>query len=165
MRLCHYHLSLLDKKKVFASFQTCTTTTDVEKRTPQPTGGILAKAVNRIKLSSLTPKSQPARGCFHPGAGSLAREHLSVGKAQPITGRQMISAMLTYIWPADDSAVRKRVTVAVGLLISAKLLNVAVPFMFKYGVDTLNAGSALNMTTPSDTVLTVATSLLLGCKK
>ncbi|KAF2893241.1 hypothetical protein ILUMI_12932 [Ignelater luminosus] len=143
-------------------FRTCTTTTDVEKRTPQPRGGILAKAVNRIRLASLAPKSQPARGCFHPGAGSLAREQLSVGKTQSVTGRQMISAMLTYIWPADDSAVRKRVTVAVGLLISAKLLNVAVPFMFKYGVDTLNAGGALNMNTPPEAVLTVATSLLLG---
>lgn len=76
----------------------------------------------------------------------------------------MIQAMLQYIWPPDDKAIRKRVMLAVQLLIGAKLLNVAVPFIFKYGVDALNTGGTLNMNTPSDTVLTVATSLLIGCK-
>ncbi|KAJ9573620.1 hypothetical protein L9F63_008961, partial [Diploptera punctata] len=70
----------------------------------------------------------------------------------------------------DDAAVRKRVCVALGLLAGAKVLNVGVPFLFKFAVDHLNqslpataAGDAyLNMATAPDTVLTVATTLLIG---
>lgn len=76
----------------------------------------------------------------------------------------MIAAMLKYIWPSDDPIIRNRVKTAVGLLIGAKMLNVCVPFIFKYSVDYLNAGQSLTMTTPQDTILTVVTSLLLGCK-
>ncbi|XP_076168822.1 ATP binding cassette subfamily B member 7 isoform X2 [Ptiloglossa arizonensis] len=81
----------------------------------------------------------------------------------------MIKAMLRYIWPEDDPRIRKRVMVAVGLLIGAKVLTVAVPFIFKYGVDTLNAHSIatsgdaiLSLGTAPETVATVATSLLIG---
>lgn len=43
-------------------------------------------------------------------------------------------------------------------------MNVTVPFIFKYSVDYLNAGAALNMDTAPQTVATVAISLLLGCR-
>lgn len=85
-----------------------------------------------------------------------------MGNQAPVTGREMIVAMLQYIWPRDDKAIRTRVSVAVGLLIAAKLMNVAVPFTFKYAVDYLNMGGTLNMSTAPDTVLTVTTSILLG---
>lgn len=59
-----------------------------------------------------------------------------------------------------------------GLLIGAKVLNVLVPFIFKYAVDALNThtatinGSAImDLTTAPATVATVATSLLVGCKR
>ena len=51
---------------------------------------------------------------------------------------------------------------AIGLLVGAKLLNVSVPFLFKYGVDTFNTAGSLG--TPPETVATVATSILIGCK-
>ena len=62
--------------------------------------------------------------------------------------------------------------VALGLLAGAKMLNVAVPFTFKYAVDHLNQalpptakGEAyLNMASAPDTVLTVAVTMLIGCK-
>lgn len=61
--------------------------------------------------------------------------------------------------------------IAVGLLVGAKVLNVLVPFIFKYAIDILNAhtaamsGSAMmDLTTAPATVATVATSLLVGCK-
>lgn len=77
----------------------------------------------------------------------------------------MIGAMLKYIWPSDDAMVRNRVKTALGLLIGAKMLNVCVPFIFKYSVDYLNSSHTLAMTTPQETIIAVATSLLLGCKK
>lgn len=67
---------------------------------------------------------------------------------------------------------RKRVKIAVALLAGAKCLNVCVPIIFKNAVDTLNSISAqagseavLGMGTAPETVTTVATALLLGCKE
>lgn len=71
----------------------------------------------------------------------------------------------------DDPDIRKRVKIAIGLLVGAKVLNVFVPFIFKYAVDTLNAHTAaatgtaaMGLATAPATVATVATSLLVGCK-
>ncbi|KOX77977.1 ATP-binding cassette sub-family B member 7, mitochondrial [Melipona quadrifasciata] len=81
----------------------------------------------------------------------------------------MIKAMLRYIWPEDNPDIRKRVKIAIGLLVGAKVLNVGVPFIFKYTIDSLNThhmaatGNAiLSLGSASDTVATVATSLLIG---
>lgn len=71
--------------------------------------------------------------------------------------------MLQYIWPKDNKSVRDRVTLAVGLLIGAKLLNVSVPFIFKYSIDYLNSAGTLNLETAPATVATYATTLLIGC--
>lgn len=67
----------------------------------------------------------------------------------------------------DDPEIRKRVKIAVGLLVGAKVLNVLVPFIFKYVVDVLNThtdSAVMDLTTAPATVATVATSLLVGCK-
>ncbi|XP_055686386.1 iron-sulfur clusters transporter ABCB7, mitochondrial isoform X2 [Lutzomyia longipalpis] len=76
-----------------------------------------------------------------------------------VTPTDMIKAMMSYIWPKDDAFIRKRVVISLGLLASAKLLNVGVPFLFKGAVDAL---SVLNVSTPADTALTLTTSLLIG---
>lgn len=164
------YYSILSRHRDKTKTQSCCVATsksnskNTECQNPKKAGGVLARNLQRIKSFSFLPKSQQTRQCFHPGASVLSREDLSVTEKAPITSKQMISAMLQYIWPADDPAIRKRVSVAVGLLVGAKLLNVAVPFMFKYSVDYLNAGGTLNMTTAPETVATVVTSLLIGCK-
>uniref|UniRef100_A0A7G3A8A8 Iron-sulfur clusters transporter ABCB7, mitochondrial n=1 Tax=Lutzomyia longipalpis TaxID=7200 RepID=A0A7G3A8A8_LUTLO len=76
-----------------------------------------------------------------------------------VTPTDMIKAMMSYIWPKDDAFIRKRVVISLGLLASAKLLNVGVPFLSKGAVDAL---SVLNVSTPADTALTLTTSLLIG---
>lgn len=121
----------------------------------------MAKAVQRINI--FKPKSTPSRGCFHPGASMLSRDSIKIPDQREVSGRDMINAMLRYIWPSDDPQIRHRVKVALGLLVGAKSLNVCVPFTFKYAVDYLNTGNTLAMTSPSETIITVATSLLLGC--
>lgn len=134
-----------------------------KETTPKASGGILAKTLNRIAALPIV-RSQPARGCFHPGATVLSRDSIKIQTKEPVTGTQMIVAMLQYIWPKEDKAVRDRVKLAVGLLIGAKVLNVAVPFLFKYSVDYLNVGGQLNVETAASTASTVAISLLLGCR-
>ena len=66
----------------------------------------------------------------------------------------------------DNPEIRKRVTMAMGLLVSAKLLNVGVPFLFKFAVDHLNAhlDSPLTMVDPQSTAMSVTVALLIGCK-
>ncbi|XP_011140678.1 ATP-binding cassette sub-family B member 7, mitochondrial [Harpegnathos saltator] len=122
-------------------------------------------------VASLTGSKpgQQKRNCFHPGVSSLSRDAIDLQDKPEITSTDMLKAMLKYIWPEDDPEIRKRVKIAVGLLVGAKVLNVIVPFTFKYAVDFLNThsvattGSAvIGLTTAPATVATVATSLLVG---
>ncbi|XP_071440585.1 iron-sulfur clusters transporter ABCB7, mitochondrial isoform X2 [Hetaerina americana] len=110
-------------------------------------------------------------GCFHPHSVHLSGTQPRVGlpEEKKVTGMEMVKSMLSYIWPKDDPSIKNRVMLAVGLLVGAKLMNVAVPFIFKYTVDGLNAamtsseaGPILSMDSAPETVMAVATSLLLG---
>ncbi|KAI9277622.1 P-loop containing nucleoside triphosphate hydrolase protein [Sporodiniella umbellata] len=51
----------------------------------------------------------------------------------------IIKQLMKYIWPKNDTGVKARVIIALGLLVGGKLLNVQVPFFFKNVVDSLNA--------------------------
>lgn len=47
-----------------------------------------------------------------------------------------------------------------------QITNIIVPFMFKYAVDSLNqmSGHMLNLSDAPNTVVTMATAVLIGCK-
>lgn len=79
-------------------------------------------------------------------------------------GRDMLRAMVEYIWPKDNPEVKRRVLLALGLLVGAKVLNISVPFFFKYSIDYLNelSGNRLNLETPEETIGTIVISLLIG---
>lgn len=51
---------------------------------------------------------------------------------------KIISSLLRYLWPKDKPWVKFRVVSALSLLITAKLLNVQVPFFFKSIIDQMN---------------------------
>ncbi|XP_078068026.1 iron-sulfur clusters transporter ABCB7, mitochondrial isoform X3 [Mustelus asterias] len=72
--------------------------------------------------------------------------------------------MFTHVWPKDRPDLRARVAISLGLLGGAKLMNIMVPFMFKYAVDELNqmSGSVLNLNDATSTVITMATAVLIG---
>ena len=76
----------------------------------------------------------------------------------------MLRAMVQYVWPKDNPAIKRRVMLALGLLVGSKLLNISVPFCFKYSIDYLNQlpGNRLNLETPEDTIITIVFSLLVG---
>jgi len=57
---------------------------------------------------------------------------------------------------------RKRVMVAVGFLVGAKVVNICVPVLFKLGVDSL--GPVADLTNAVDTVSTFTFAVLIGCK-
>ena len=106
----------------------------------------------------------PKRGCFHPGVTNIARNTIKAsGNKEKMTGRDMLKVMIDYVWPKSNPGVRVRVTFALSLLIGAKLLNVAVPFLFKDIIDTLNkaTGSQLNMSDPNHVIGTFIIALVV----
>lgn len=74
----------------------------------------------------------------------------------------MMKSLTAYIWPADEPKIRKTVLTSLGILVSAKLLNTTVPFIFSSVVDGLNTSQALHLDTPEVAVVTLVTSTLLG---
>ncbi|XP_012261385.2 iron-sulfur clusters transporter ABCB7, mitochondrial isoform X1 [Athalia rosae] len=112
---------------------------------------------------------QQKRNCFHPGTSNIGSEVINFQDKPPVTSKDMLKGMLSYIWPKDDPTIKKRVQLAMGLLVGAKLMNVCVPFLFKNAIDTLNthavAGGGeplLSLGTAPETIATVGTSLLIG---
>ncbi|KAK7682571.1 Iron-sulfur clusters transporter atm1, mitochondrial [Cerrena zonata] len=69
----------------------------------------------------------------------------------------IIKRLAKHIWPKDDWSTRGRVIAGIALLVSAKLLNVQVPILFKSIIDSLNVELTAN-----STVWIVAGSLILG---
>ncbi|KAG4066321.1 hypothetical protein HA402_000545 [Bradysia odoriphaga] len=82
-----------------------------------------------------------------------------VAGAPDISSKDMLTAMMSYIWPKDDAMIRKRVVLSLSLLIASKVANVGVPFLFKSAVDGLNV---LSMATAPEAVLASTVSLLIG---
>ncbi|XP_066571052.1 iron-sulfur clusters transporter ABCB7, mitochondrial [Amia ocellicauda] len=103
------------------------------------------------------------RTCWHGHAGGgLNADPKNVLK-EVHTGK-ILAAMLSYVWPKDRPDLRARVALSLGLLASAKVTNIVVPFMFKYAVDSLNqmSGNMLNLSDAPNTVATMATAVLIG---
>ncbi|XP_028165194.1 ATP-binding cassette sub-family B member 7, mitochondrial isoform X1 [Ostrinia furnacalis] len=137
-------------------------------------GGDTAKNVlaavlaNKPKTGKI-PVGIQKRDCFHPGASVLSREDINLGDAKPVSGVDMFRGMLEYVWPKDNAMIRNRVMLSLSLLFGAKVMNVSVPFLFKYAVDEVNmatatpAGDALfGMATVPQALGTAAFSLLIG---
>ncbi|XP_026318644.1 ATP-binding cassette sub-family B member 7, mitochondrial isoform X2 [Hyposmocoma kahamanoa] len=81
----------------------------------------------------------------------------------------MVRGMLAYVWPKENKMIRDRVMLSLSLLFGAKIMNVTVPFLFKYAVDEVNAATVtstgdalLGMATVPQAIGTTAFSLLLG---
>ena len=112
-----------------------------------------------LKNGRLLPQ---VRNCFHPGASNFGADTMD-GKLQnkdKVTNKDMVKALAGYIWPADNPKVRQRVSVALGLLVGAKLVNTSVPILFKQAVDVL--GTVPDVSTNTATAGTLALTLVIG---
>lgn len=45
------------------------------------------------------------RNCFHPGASALSRDYVGVA-AKDVTGREMLGALASHVWPKVSRGVR-----------------------------------------------------------
>uniref|UniRef100_A0A8D2D3W4 Iron-sulfur clusters transporter ABCB7, mitochondrial n=1 Tax=Sciurus vulgaris TaxID=55149 RepID=A0A8D2D3W4_SCIVU len=103
------------------------------------------------------------RKCWHGHAGGGLHTDPKEG-LKDVDTRKIIKAMLSYVWPKDRPDLRARVAISLGFLGGAKAMNIVVPFMFKYAVDSLNqmSGNMLNLSDAPNTVATMATAVLIG---
>ncbi|XP_075394991.1 iron-sulfur clusters transporter ABCB7, mitochondrial [Tenrec ecaudatus] len=103
------------------------------------------------------------RTCWHGHAGGGLHTDPKEG-LKDVDTRQIIKAMLSYVWPKDRPDLRARVAISLGFLAGAKAMNIVVPFMFKHAVDSLNqmSGSMLNLSDAPSTVATMAVTVLIG---
>eukprot|EP00055_Hartaetosiga_balthica_P008383 m.31044 g.31044 ORF g.31044 m.31044 type:complete len:775 (-) comp6273_c1_seq1:98-2422(-) len=78
------------------------------------------------------------------------------------TNVEIVSGLMKLLWPKKDMSVKVRVVIAVCLLISAKLLNVTVPFLFKDIVNILGDPTAAAAASPVLAIFTASSAMLIG---
>nr|QNH67873.1 ATP-binding cassette transporter subfamily B member 7 [Brachionus rotundiformis] len=89
----------------------------------------------------------------------------STSKPKPtMSTSEILLKLAQFIWPKNKTHIKIRVIVAVSLLIGSKLLNVAVPFLFKEIVDFLNKNAKLKDfgESASDKILITMMALIIG---
>jgi ABC-type transport system involved in Fe-S cluster assembly fused permease/ATPase subunit len=69
-------------------------------------------------------------------------------------GLRALKGLGPYLWPRDSVELRARVVVALALLVGGKLINIAIPFLYKAAVDALSV--------PHPGVIAVPVAVILG---
>lgn len=119
---------------------------------------------SRVLSSSRTldDTQKQQKRSWHPGHSTDIP--LGLNDNAEVGNTQIIKTMFGYIWPQDRPEIRNRVLASVTLLILAKVINVEVPFIFKYAIDHLNkhTGDLLAFSDPSSTVMTTSISLMVA---
>lgn len=140
----------ISNTSTLSSAATTTQSNDNAKKTKSKNGklgtNILSNVFSKRKKLPTTPVNQSS-------------STVDLYNGPEITSGEVIKAMMVYIWPKDNEMIRRRVALSLGLLVSAKALNVCVPFLFKAAVDNLNVLSTASV---PDTSLTICTSIILG---
>ncbi|KAH6557425.1 hypothetical protein KP509_1Z115500 [Ceratopteris richardii] len=98
--------------------------------------------------------------------GKSASSETTIGKPhdnleKPVADIRILQNLGSYLWPKDNTEFKVRLFISLGLLVAAKVLNVQVPFLFKYAVDDLSlsigaATSAAGAAASSSSMIAVA---------
>ncbi|KAI6604762.1 Iron-sulfur clusters transporter atm1, mitochondrial [Pyricularia oryzae] len=107
--------------------------------------------------SSSTGPGSPRSPAVTPSKDFLATPD-KTNQEQRKADWAIIKEMSHYLWPKDSFNTKMRVALAVSLLISAKVLNVQVPFYFKSIVDAMN----VDVGAMGGTAAAVAGSMILA---
>ncbi|CCH60491.1 hypothetical protein TBLA_0C07000 [Henningerozyma blattae CBS 6284] len=101
---------------------------------------LLIEKPSQLKTTTTNPKTEESKikSLKSNSETTIKAKSKLNSKAPTITELKIIRDLVKYIWPKGDNKVRIRVLIALLLLISAKLLNVQVPFFFKKTVDDMN---------------------------
>ena len=87
-----------------------------------------------------------------------------MSRKSPMKGAEIIRKLIEFVWPKNAAGVKIRVVIALSLLIGSKLVNVAVPFLFKEIVDFLNKNTPIKdfASTTSEKIVLAMIVLALG---
>jgi ATP-binding cassette subfamily B (MDR/TAP) protein 7 len=130
---------------------------DVHGQRPAP-GSHQALQVTKAAKPAIDPAKAKAK--VDKSMDPLLGERNLSNKEQRKADWTIIKEMTKYLWPKDNYGTRFRVGLSVALLLSAKLLNVQVPFYFKSIVDSMN----IDFAAVGGTATTVAGSMIMACK-
>jgi hypothetical protein len=90
-----------------------------------------------------------------------ARNGSNAPKTQ-MSATEIVRKLFRFVWPKDNRAIKIRVTVAMSLLLAAKLLSVAVPILFKQIVDFLNKNVNIKDESTQAKILYSVIALIIG---
>jgi ATP-binding cassette subfamily B (MDR/TAP) protein 7 len=124
---------------------------DAHGQRPPPGSKLAVEGTKAAKPANVPP---PAEVKTDP----LLQEQNLSNKAQRKADWAIMKEMSQYLWPKDNLGTRFRVGLSVGLLITAKILNVQVPFYFKSIVDSMN----IDFVAVGGTAWTVAGSMIVA---
>ena len=68
-------------------------------------------------------------------------------------GLRALKGLAPYLWPRDSLELRVRVILAVAFLVAAKLINIAIPLLYKHAVDALSGDRPAIIAVPVATIL------------
>ena len=112
-------------------------------------GRLQAQTILKRTFWTRIPQKQNKKYFFNILKAGFAREShegLNTGVAgtrKRISTGFMVKNMLKFVWPKGNARAKRLVIGALGLLIASKLINIAVPFIFKYAVDFINENTPI----------------------
>jgi ATP-binding cassette, subfamily B (MDR/TAP), member 7 len=113
-----------------------------------------AKAENAEKPAGEAPKGAAAAPAASSKAAGPKPENGDQANLKYSHWTEVLKTFAKHLWP-EDSGLRKRVVLAVGLLITSKLLNIQVPILFKQIIDALSV-------TNTDLAVVIPAAILIG---
>ncbi|KAJ8106320.1 hypothetical protein OPT61_g9612 [Boeremia exigua] len=128
---------------------------DVHGQRPAPGS---QQALQATKAAKPATSPATAKAKVEKAIDPLLGERNLSTKEQRKADWTIIKEMTKYLWPKDNYGTRFRVGLSVALLLSAKLLNVQVPFYFKSIVDSMN----IDFVAAGGTATTVAGSMIMA---
>lgn len=128
------------------------------KVTESPPGRTEAAEVTKTETLQSTASVKAAEPDSPKKKDALLSEKVVSNKEQRKVDLAIMREMLQYLWPKGDWGTKARVGAALGLLVSAKILNVNVPFYFKNIVDSMN----IDFLAVGGTAWTVAGSMIVA---
>ncbi|KAJ4508467.1 Iron-sulfur clusters transporter atm1, mitochondrial [Exophiala dermatitidis] len=156
------HAKLLHRVRIFT--QSAFLKRQDERKAPEQTAKGADEAASRLGTVEATkPETLQKPGPVKPEPVDLKKsgllsEKVVSNKEQRKIDLSIMREMVQYLWPKGDWGSKLRVSTALGLLVSAKILNVNVPFYFKSIVDSMN----IDFLAVGGTAWTVAGSMVVA---
>ncbi|CAM1509042.1 Fc.00g027810.m01.CDS01 [Cosmosporella sp. VM-42] len=132
-------------------------TSAAPRREQPPVSGIAAEPSKPIASKTIPTTASKPKSARPPNNDPLATVDKSASE-QRKADWAIMREMSRYLWPKDSLGTKVRVSLAVFLLIGAKVLNVQVPFYFKSIVDSMN----IDIAAVGGTATTVAGAMIIA---